>query len=101
MLGHGAAVPILFAFAGREMHEIPCKERIRQREISMDPRDRQPTIIEVNAFFKIATLGNPPIARDGVMTDVSKKEQVAMPVIKPLAKIDTRTMQRVDQRSFH
>ena len=35
------------------------------------------------------------------MTDVGEEQQVAMPVMQPLAKVDARAMQRVDQRGFH
>ena len=34
------------------------------------------------------------------MADIGQEEQVAVPVVQPLAKVDPRPVQRVDQRSF-
>src|SRR5918995_4239097 len=36
-----------------------------------------------------------------MMTDVGQEEQVAVPVMQALAKVDSRPMQCVDQRGFH
>ena len=43
----------------------------------------------------------PQLPGDGMMTDVGEEEQIAMPVMQPLAKVDARTMQRIDERGFH
>ena len=48
------------------MHEVPGKERIGQGQVGVDARGGKRIAVEVNAFFKIAALGDAPIARDGI-----------------------------------
>ena len=35
------------------------------------------------------------------MADIGEEQKIAVPVMQTLAKIDSRTMKRVDERSFH
>src|SRR5688572_26526319 len=92
---------LITALAIRQVHKVPGEEWIRQREVCMNTCDSQSAIIQVDTFFEITPFCDPPISGDGMMTDVRKEEQVAMPVVQTLTKIDTRAVKRVDQCTFH
>src|SRR5258706_14462161 len=64
---------LIATLAGGEMHEVPGKERIGQRHIGVNARGCKRVAIEVNTFFEIASFGNAPIARQGMVTDIGEE----------------------------
>ncbi|MCA8974668.1 MAG: redoxin domain-containing protein [Planctomycetes bacterium] len=58
------------ALSGRDVHEVPGKERIGQREVAVDARCRECFAVEVHAFFEIAAFGDRPISGQRVMTNI-------------------------------
>ena len=55
------------------MHEVPREERIGQGQVGVNARRGKRIAIEVNAFFKITTFGDAPIAGNGMMPDIGEK----------------------------
>src|SRR6266498_267852 len=92
---------LVTTLCGSEMHEVPSEERVGQGHVGVNASGRKRVAVEVHAFFEIASFGDAPIARDGMMTDIGEEEQVAMPVMQSLTEVDAGTVQRVDERSFH
>ena len=92
---------LVAALVGGQVHEVPGEERVGQGHVGVDARRGERVAVEVNAFFEIAALGDAPLPRDGMMTDVGEEEEIAVPVMQSLAEVDTRAMQRVDERGFH
>ena len=64
---------LITAFACGEMHEIPYKKRIGQREVAVNTGRGDGIAVEIHAFFEVAPLGNAPISRQRIMADICQK----------------------------
>src|SRR5258708_7612916 len=64
---------LIATLTGREMHEIPCEERIGQRHVGVNTGGGERVTVEVNTLFEIASFGNTPIARQGMMTNIGEE----------------------------
>jgi hypothetical protein len=52
-------------------------------------------------IFRDSGVWRCPVARDGMVTDVGQEEQVAVPVMQPLAEVVPARCKGVDERGFH
>ena len=78
-----------------------AKQRVGQGQVGVDAGGGQRVAVQVDTAFEIAALGDAPIAGDGVMADGGEEEQVAVPVVQPLAKLAPGAVQGVEQHGFH
>src|SRR5260221_14461007 len=57
---------LIATLTGREMHEIPCEERIGQRHVGVNTGGGERVPEEVNTLFQRPAVGNTPIDRAGM-----------------------------------